>query len=470
MASKRFIILLYFTFLSLFSYLNAQEYDEIERDIDDYYDNTLDLFEKKHFVFVSGNCKDLSFYYYSEEIYYLLEKLKREEKNINFLKIPQGIDVKLIDKLAICNDQYIKSKDEDYTKYQNISELYITNMSKSPFDFNNFKNLNTLYLMPAIGDFGGGILINNFHLNQIGNLNKLQNVVIATQKIYKIPEKIAELENLKILFIKGHEVSPFLSLGLLIKDVKIFDEALSRSLYITDPSSISLTPEIYAFYSVGILDTTFTIDNNKLNFLQLNLKTNQKHNTKNGDFHLNYKNGNKLTIGKFKNGKPVGEWKFYYPNGNLYSIRKYKDGKENGIWYKFTETGDTTLVLKFEKGFLTYSLEKMDSIYGKEKSYRAEVLEYQQETPKKIKLSIYYDKHEKLMAEFIFHETYLTPNDYLDHFFFDIIRYIIWKNEHVKIDNYKIDNYKMDYEYKFWDVNGKLVNDLKYKKGVLINK
>ena len=369
----------------------------------------------------------------------------------------------MIDKLAICNDRYIKSKDEDYTKYKNISELYITNMSKSPFDFNNFKNLNTLYLMPATGNFGSGILINNFHLNQIGDLKKLQHVVIATQKVYKIPEKIAELENLKILFIKGHEVSSFFPLGLLIKDVKIFDEALSRSLY--DPTGISLTPEIYTFYSVGILDTTFTINNNKLNFLKLNLNTNQKHNTKKGDFHLNYKNGNKLTTGKFKNGKPVGEWKFYYPNGNLYSIRKYKDGKENGIWYKFTETGDTTLVLKFEKGFLTYSLEKMDSIYGKEKSYRAEVLEYQQETPKKIKLSIYYDKHEKLMSEFIFNETYLTPNDYLDHFFFDIIRYIIWKNEHVKLENYK-----MDYEYRYWDVNGKLVHDLKYKKGVLINK
>ena len=470
MKLKRFIRFIILTFLFLFSYVNAQEYDEIERDIDDYYDNTLDLFEKKHFVFVSGNCKDLSFYYYSEEIYYLLEKLKREEKNINFLKIPQGMDFNQIDKLAICNDQYIKSKDEEFTKYQNISELYITNMSEVPFDFNNFKNLNTLYVIHAVGNYGVAPRISNFHLNQIGNLNKLQNVVIATQKVYKIPEKIAELENIKTFLITGYQMSPFFPIGLLLKDVKVFDDAQISGLDIGYEVGIILTPEIYAFYSVGILDTTFTIDNNKLNFLQLNLKTNQKHNTKNGDFHLNYKNGNKLTIGKFKNGKPVGEWKFYYPNGNLYSIRKYKDGKENGIWYKFTETGDTTLVLKFEKGFLTYSLEKMDSIYGKEKSYRAEVLEYQQETPKKIKLSIYYDKHEKLMAEFIFHETYLTPNDYLDHFFFDIIRYIIWKNEHVKIDNYKIDNYKMDYEYKFWDVNGKLVNDLKYKKGVLINK
>ena len=34
----------------------------------------------------------------------------------------------------------------------------------------------------------------------------------------------------------------------------------------------------------------------------------------------------------------------------------------------------------------------------------------------------------------------------------------------------KLENYKMDYEYRYWDVNGKLVHDLKYKKGVLINK
>jgi antitoxin component YwqK of YwqJK toxin-antitoxin module len=393
-------------------------------------------------------------------MYYLLEKLKREEKNINFLKIPQGMDFNQIDKLAICNDQYIKSKDEEFTKYQNISELYITNMSEVPFDFNNFKNLNTLYVIHAVGNYGVAPRISNFHLNQIGNLNKLQNVVIATQKVYKIPEKIAELENIKTFLITGYQMSPFFPIGLLLKDVKVFDDAQISGLDIGYEVGIILTPEIYAFYSVGILDTTFTIDNNKLNFLKLNLNTNQNQNSKNGKFLLKYKNGDILTVGKFKNGKPIGEWKFYYPNGELYSIRKYKQGLENGIWYKFTETGDTTLILKFDKGSLTYSYEKSDNIYGEDVHTRLEVLEYKQETPKKVKLSIYYDSYKKIMAEFIFHETYLTPYDNLD----DFIKYIV---RTIKID--KKYNYKMDYEYKFWDVNGKLVNDLKYKKGVLQN-
>ncbi len=456
MQIKRITLILSLFFLFKVSFLKAQN---------NVLNNTTSLNEKKTIIYSSGTWLQSSFYLDNN---YLLTKIKSLEK-YEIKEITTELNVNLIDKLYIHNHglrTYETKVNEDYyLKYSNLSELYITNMTTTPFDINYFKKLNTLYVFHANDKFGVRPRISNFQLNQITELKELKHLVIATQKVYKIPEKLSLLDSLKIFYISSNERSPFLPLGLLLKDVLVCEEP-NKNLFLRHGQNKIFTPEIYAFYSVGILDVKYAYQKNEIEFLASILNTNQKHNSRNGKFSLNYKNGEKLTTGKFKNGKPVGEWKFYYPNGKLYSVRNYNNGIENGTWYKFTETGDTALVLRFNNGSLEYSLEKSDDIYNKKKYSTLEVLEYENETPKKLKFSLYYDKFNNRKIELIFHETYLTPYENLDDFLLLI----------VKVNNYDISNnyyfpfdFKMDYEFRFWDKEGQLVHDLKYKKGVLQN-
>ena len=46
----------------------------------------------------------------------------------------------------------------------------------------------------------------------------------------------------------------------------------------------------------------------------------------------NYKNGNKMILGKVAKGKKVGVWKSFFENGKLKSRGSYDKGDKTGYW------------------------------------------------------------------------------------------------------------------------------------------
>jgi hypothetical protein len=58
-----------------------------------------------------------------------------------------------------------------------------------------------------------------------------------------------------------------------------------------------------------------------------------------GEFQINYPNGNTYLAGELKNDNKQGTWKFYFENGELQAIEKYDDGRPVGIWKYYNENG-----------------------------------------------------------------------------------------------------------------------------------
>ena len=58
-----------------------------------------------------------------------------------------------------------------------------------------------------------------------------------------------------------------------------------------------------------------------------------------GEFQINYPNGNTYLTGELKNDNKQGTWKFYFENGELQAIEKYDDGRPVGIWKYYNENG-----------------------------------------------------------------------------------------------------------------------------------
>jgi antitoxin component YwqK of YwqJK toxin-antitoxin module len=67
-----------------------------------------------------------------------------------------------------------------------------------------------------------------------------------------------------------------------------------------------------------------------------------------GEWRVNYENGDAKEISNFKNGKRNGQWKEYYPNGKLRSIKIFFDGKAEGEWKIFWENGTVSRVGNYE--------------------------------------------------------------------------------------------------------------------------
>ena len=71
---------------------------------------------------------------------------------------------------------------------------------------------------------------------------------------------------------------------------------------------------------------------------------------KDGQFNINYLNGQLMAHGFFKADKFDGEWVFYYPNGKLKAKGYFKDGNYYGKWEIYYESGQSKLVFENKDG------------------------------------------------------------------------------------------------------------------------
>ncbi|NME36201.1 MULTISPECIES: toxin-antitoxin system YwqK family antitoxin [Fusobacterium] len=73
---------------------------------------------------------------------------------------------------------------------------------------------------------------------------------------------------------------------------------------------------------------------------------------KNGQWIINYPNGNPKAILKYYYDIPFGEWKYFYSNGNILSIEKFKEGELHGKIIVFNTKGEYKIKMYFEEGLL----------------------------------------------------------------------------------------------------------------------
>lgn len=66
-----------------------------------------------------------------------------------------------------------------------------------------------------------------------------------------------------------------------------------------------------------------------------------------------YETGELKSIGKYINGKKIGDWKYYFSNGKTEQAGVYiKNGKPDGEWVWYYSDGDTLMVQNYSEGLL----------------------------------------------------------------------------------------------------------------------
>jgi antitoxin component YwqK of YwqJK toxin-antitoxin module len=90
------------------------------------------------------------------------------------------------------------------------------------------------------------------------------------------------------------------------------------------------------------------------------------HSSYTGEDNGNYKfvkyheNGQKASIGQFKNGEKHGVWKTWDSNGKLEAVAHYKNGEKTGKWIIKDEADHTTFEISFSHNHLLHALKKND--------------------------------------------------------------------------------------------------------------
>jgi antitoxin component YwqK of YwqJK toxin-antitoxin module len=73
---------------------------------------------------------------------------------------------------------------------------------------------------------------------------------------------------------------------------------------------------------------------------ELPVEEDQKGEDREDDVHVTYyANGNKMSEGRYVNGKKEGLWILYWPNGNKKSEATFSEGKYTGLYTSYHENG-----------------------------------------------------------------------------------------------------------------------------------
>lgn len=100
---------------------------------------------------------------------------------------------------------------------------------------------------------------------------------------------------------------------------------------------------------------------NKVNYDQSGNIKNTYIGTDEGNYSFTkyYENGEKASIGRFKNGLKHGTWKTWNEKGELTAIAHYKNGEKTGKWV-INESDHTSFEISFNHNHLVHALKKDD--------------------------------------------------------------------------------------------------------------
>ena len=90
---------------------------------------------------------------------------------------------------------------------------------------------------------------------------------------------------------------------------------------------------------------------------QLKEKYFQINGKKDGEYIMNFENGNPYEISNYVDGVRNGQYQDFYDNGNLHRVCNYVDGKIVGEYKSYFPDGDLKHIIRFENG------EKVELLY-----------------------------------------------------------------------------------------------------------
>jgi antitoxin component YwqK of YwqJK toxin-antitoxin module len=76
-----------------------------------------------------------------------------------------------------------------------------------------------------------------------------------------------------------------------------------------------------------------------------------EHGEMDGEWRAYYKSKNPYFIGRFQNGKQVGDFRWYHDSeGAMSCVGLYKDGVKEGTWTEFWENGQPKITRIYKEG------------------------------------------------------------------------------------------------------------------------
>lgn len=208
-----------------------------------------------------------------------------------------------------------------------------------------------------------------------------------------------------------------------------------------------------------------------------------------------YPDGEIISEGIIKNGKPNGYWKTYYQNKIIKSEGNRINYKLEGLWIFYDNEGDTLEKINYHNDkkngydykFLYKDIDgkkngilKSKELYVKDKKenksyyYNGDGTLYQIVNYKngfKNGLTREFDKNGKLISVFIFKNGILVKKENINRLDRNGKKQGIWReyytNDRIKKEAFYL-NDKLHGYYKEWNIRGQLIKNIKYFNGVVV--